>query len=389
MTGKQIPEGTVALSGNDVTIMFENREEAEKAMSVIESLIYDRTPRPDQAEQLVEALRGLWEAVDSELNDTPLSAAFMRRKNAAKDALAAYEASKGEDQPDPAALVPDHCTSTAFAFEPGVLCVNKDGSGYIAIDEDEFECEDDRCEGPDGPEGSIHWITRMDASEVKALRDFLNGAPQQPDPVAKAVELIHHPMCSRHSGGRCDYDCARDYPQNAPDRIARYLHESLAGLHGSNYIEKLSAGIADILTDYDLSRVAKAVEDGVSAIAASSAIETLTRDDSPFEAADEIDALRAENERMMKEQEDGKAHLAHADAYQKTAMNNLKRAETAEAKLAKTLNALKDIQSKVSASRWDRATEIDRSVIVNEIWWIVEDNRATLNEIAPTPERDR
>ncbi|MCA0366770.1 MAG: hypothetical protein LCH57_01730 [Proteobacteria bacterium] len=81
----------------------------------------------------------------------------------------------------PVAIVPDYCTGTSLAFEPGVLHVSKDGSGYIAIDEKHFELEDDRCEGPDGPEGSLHWITRMDASEVVALRDFLNGAPPAAD----------------------------------------------------------------------------------------------------------------------------------------------------------------------------------------------------------------
>lgn len=75
-----------------------------------------------------------------------------------------------------ASIVPPHCSGTALAFDPGVLHVNKDGGGYIAINEEDFVLEDDRCEGPDGPEGSIHWIVRMDASEMAALRDFLNGA---------------------------------------------------------------------------------------------------------------------------------------------------------------------------------------------------------------------
>lgn len=72
-------------------------------------------------------------------------------------------------------IVPPHCSGSALAFDPGVLHVNKDGSGYIAINEEDFVLEDDRCEGPDGPEGSVHWIARMDASEIVALRDFLNG----------------------------------------------------------------------------------------------------------------------------------------------------------------------------------------------------------------------
>lgn len=72
-------------------------------------------------------------------------------------------------------IVPPHCTGTSFVFEPGVLHVRKDGSGYIVVNEEDLVLEDDRCEGPDGPEGSVHWIARMDASEITALRDFLNG----------------------------------------------------------------------------------------------------------------------------------------------------------------------------------------------------------------------
>lgn len=87
-----------------------------------------------------------------------------------------------------ASVVPQGCTGTTLAFDPGVLHVNKDGSGYIAVDEDAWQLEDDRCEGPDGPEGSVHWITRLDASEMQALRDFLNGAPRpHPAPSGQAV----------------------------------------------------------------------------------------------------------------------------------------------------------------------------------------------------------
>ncbi len=65
-------------------------------------------------------------------------------------------------EPQPvASIVPDHCTGSALAFVNGVLHVSKDGSGYIAVNEDDFHLEDDRCEGPDGPEGSVHWITPL------------------------------------------------------------------------------------------------------------------------------------------------------------------------------------------------------------------------------------
>lgn len=88
-------------------------------------------------------------------------------------------------------IVPSHCTGASLSFEPGVLYVSKDGSGYIAIDERHFSLEDDRCDGPDGPEGSVHWITRMDASEVVALRDFLNGSTSTPaQPAVTATDVI-------------------------------------------------------------------------------------------------------------------------------------------------------------------------------------------------------
>lgn len=84
-------------------------------------------------------------------------------------------------------IVPPHCSGYSFGFDPGTLHVKKDGSGHIVVNEEDFILEDDRCEGPDGPEGSVHWIARLDASEIVALRDFLNGA--KPEPVAWTWEL--------------------------------------------------------------------------------------------------------------------------------------------------------------------------------------------------------
>ena len=84
----------------------------------------------------------------------------------------------GEAEPGEAVaklVVPEHCTGATFVFEPGALHVNKDGSGYIAVDEDQWSIEDDRCEGPDGPQGSTQWIARLPKGELESLRDFLNG----------------------------------------------------------------------------------------------------------------------------------------------------------------------------------------------------------------------
>lgn len=84
------------------------------------------------------------------------------------------------------AMVPDNCTSTALSFDPGTMWVNRDGSGCITISEKEFILEDDR----DTEGGSVHWVLRLDASEVCALRNFLNGNLRQVEnaAVAAAVE---------------------------------------------------------------------------------------------------------------------------------------------------------------------------------------------------------
>lgn len=122
-------------------------------------------------------------------------AASIEQEQMAQRCQAAIRALRPEPGPDdaqPLDLVPERCTSIAFSFEPGTLWIKKDGSGHLAINEEDFSCEDDRCEGPDGPEGSIHWIARMDASEIVALRDFLNGAqlPGPDDTQAKLDEAV-------------------------------------------------------------------------------------------------------------------------------------------------------------------------------------------------------
>lgn len=83
----------------------------------------------------------------------------------------------------PKDLVPQHCTGIAFCFEPGTLHIAKDGSGYLVVDECSFELRDDRADGPDGPEGSVHWLARIPAEEMIALQEFLNngiGSRQAP-----------------------------------------------------------------------------------------------------------------------------------------------------------------------------------------------------------------
>lgn len=68
-----------------------------------------------------------------------------------------------------------------LSFDPGTLHIDRDGSGRIVVGEAEFALEDDRGEGPDGPRGSVHWVTRLSVSEVAALRDFLNANARPTD----------------------------------------------------------------------------------------------------------------------------------------------------------------------------------------------------------------
>lgn len=76
-------------------------------------------------------------------------------------------------QRQPKDLLPHGCTGMALSFDPGVLYIAKDGSGHLAIPETDFILEDDRYEGPDGAEGSVHWLARISADEMVGLRDFL------------------------------------------------------------------------------------------------------------------------------------------------------------------------------------------------------------------------
>lgn len=59
-------------------------------------------------------------------------------------------------------------TGAALSFEPGVLNVNRDGSGSLAFRESILEIE----QSDDG--GADYWFANLPASEVLAIRDFLN-----------------------------------------------------------------------------------------------------------------------------------------------------------------------------------------------------------------------
>jgi hypothetical protein len=125
-------------------------------------------------------------------------------------------------------IVPPHCSGYSFVFEPGVLHVKKDGSGHIVVNEEDFVLEDDRdCEG-----GSIHWIARMAASEITALRDFLNGAPRKhmaiEDEIASVVQSVNE---------WDDRTSPEDYPEHlliTSEELADLLRNFAASLEGKD-----------------------------------------------------------------------------------------------------------------------------------------------------------
>lgn len=63
----------------------------------------------------------------------------------------------------------------------------------------------------------------------KTLRRIAHGIMKfvvnNPSPfIVPGAELKHHPLCSFHKGSPCDYDCARDFPQDAAPFFARTAH---------------------------------------------------------------------------------------------------------------------------------------------------------------------
>jgi len=59
-------------------------------------------------------------------------------------------------------------SGAALSFEPGVLNVNRDGSGSIAFKDDDLDWEGGEQGGPD------YRFANIPASEMVAIRDFLN-----------------------------------------------------------------------------------------------------------------------------------------------------------------------------------------------------------------------
>lgn len=84
----------------------------------------------------------------------------------------------GEAKPD---RITSRRPSGVLSMDGASLHIHPDGSGKIIVAEGDFTLEDDRDEGPDGPQGSVHWVARLPASELIALRDFLTGHARPSD----------------------------------------------------------------------------------------------------------------------------------------------------------------------------------------------------------------
>jgi hypothetical protein len=138
--------------------------------------------------------------------DVEVLLAGMRRfstqeeRNAARKLIAELSA----PQPTEPVKVP----SGVLSFHDGSLLLRADGSGYIAVHEDQFTLHDDRCEGPDGPQGSVCWIAEFPASEIAALRDFLSGQPNSGHSEQPAAQTE---------------PCTNTYVQTVPDQCDRIV----------------------------------------------------------------------------------------------------------------------------------------------------------------------
>lgn len=62
-------------------------------------------------------------------------------------------------------------TGSSLVFSEGILHVNKDGSGYILVNESDFQIE---TEYDDDGSRSDFWITKFPAGEMVELKNFLN-----------------------------------------------------------------------------------------------------------------------------------------------------------------------------------------------------------------------
>ncbi|KAK52504.1 hypothetical protein L576_5276, partial [Bordetella bronchiseptica OSU054] len=171
------------------------------------------------------------------------------------------------------------------------LHMQRDGSGQIVVAEDDFTLEDDRDEGPDGPQGSVHWVARLAASELIALRDFLTGHARPSDDALWDQTLTerdeYHDMADKlanaiadhllveigeHSSSNCPWMRALEAIENAAPQASKNIGRLLDAAHTAveildNLVDHPDAALASI----ELSNAAAALAVGDQAAPQASA----------------------------------------------------------------------------------------------------------------------
>jgi len=176
--GYQSPETVIArlnqwigLHGgeNGVTLLM---YEAHKALVKLRASVADEDDQPTAPDD--DAIAECWVNA-SDCDGIAYDGPSFERGYRAALAIAPVA---GEAQPVP---IPSQRPSGVLSMDGASLHMQRDGSGRIIVAEDDFTLEDDRGEGPDGPQGSVHWVARLPASELTALRDFLTGRARPSD----------------------------------------------------------------------------------------------------------------------------------------------------------------------------------------------------------------
>ncbi|SSW66653.1 hypothetical protein AVE30378_02192 [Achromobacter veterisilvae] len=150
----------------------------------------------------------------------------------------------GEAQP---ASITSRRLSGVLSMDGASLHMKPDGSGQIIVAEEDFTLEDDRSEGPDGPQGGVHWVACLAASEMDALLVYLNGHARPSDDALWDQTLTerdeYHDMADKlanaiadhllveigeHSSSNCPWMRALEAIENAapqamPDDVRRQV----------------------------------------------------------------------------------------------------------------------------------------------------------------------
>ena len=177
--------------------------------------------------------------------------------------------------------IPAQHSGVVLSMVGATLHIQRDGSGQIVVAEDDFTLEDDRSEGPDGPQGSAHWVARLPASELTALRHFLNGYARPSDDALWDRTLTerdeYHDMADKlanaiadhllveigeHSSSNCPWMRALDAIQNAAPQASEAARDALvpfAALEDADLIGTAFEGKGDDAEILHFHRTGKSV----------------------------------------------------------------------------------------------------------------------------------